>query len=91
MSERKIKVNDALGLPVPDSRVGLYCNGYAIVNESDYAGYVYVIIPIGSHCSISRPTIGMYSIAFIATVIVVAVVVLTVVVRRSRGAPSERH
>ncbi|GGP21618.1 hypothetical protein GCM10007981_14160 [Thermocladium modestius] len=84
MAERKINVKDALGLPVPDSRIGLYCDGYAVANESNYAGYVYVMIPINAHCLISRPTIGMYSIASIAAVIAVAIIVLSVMIRRRR-------
>ncbi len=42
------------------------------------------MIPINAHCLISRPTIGMYSIASIAAVIAVAIIVLSVMIRRRR-------
>jgi len=82
--EKKLRINDALGLPLPLARVEIYCNGYATINETNYLGYMYAMIPLGEKCTIMRPMLGDFSISLITATIIIAAVMI-IIRRRIHG------
>ncbi|MGC8596628.1 MAG: hypothetical protein ACP5NY_01780 [Thermocladium sp.] len=76
--EKRLKINDALGLPVPLARIEIQCNGYTTMNKTNYIGYMYAMIPLNAKCTIARPILGDFSISLITAIVIIAAIIIII-------------